>query len=280
MRSSVGPRVRVNAWEGPPAVFRLTLPSRLAPLSWKATTATTRCPGPSMKNAGRRADCSLRELGRVLELRPSFWGQKSVSGLEAPGRQEAMEFLLHGERGISGAELRILQCRWSGRELQDAPVGLHRPFTNRWPGWATLGFTSLGLILRQGPMDLPPALVWWIPAISGFAFFYSEMGTIYHVPPRHRPRPQGDKQVGDQDNVSGRQGDPGKANGWHASSAIPPRNGPGWISDGLANHGLGDPFVTVQLRPYAMEPAAATDSTGGFAQHAPRYARLHLECPE
>ena len=87
----------------------------------------------------------------------------------------------------------------------------YRPFAKRWPGWVAL---AIGILLMEFGMniDLPPTALqrlqghatMTLPVAAAF-FYGSQMKGIYKVPPRHRTRPQGDKQSADQDNVFGKQ---------------------------------------------------------------------------
>ena len=95
-----------------------------------------------------------------------------------------------------------------------------RPLKKRKPGWITLAVT-LSLVqavprlmaAAQGVNeDLETGIAWYhlfvVAPATLAAFSVSKMGPIYDVPPEHRMLPQGDKQSGDQGNVSAKQEDP------------------------------------------------------------------------
>ena len=84
----------------------------------------------------------------------------------------------------------------------------YRPFVKRWQGWIALGATSLFCIAAVGSWDFVKTTYLAIPLVSAPVFFGLWQGTIYDVPPKYRTLPQGDKQLGDQDNASGKQKDP------------------------------------------------------------------------
>ena len=83
-------------------------------------------------------------------------------------------------------------------------VLVHRPYVKRWQGWVAVVATFLfaeaafaGDIDRKGhALTLP---------IAASFFFVSGMKGIYNGPPGHQMLPQGDKQSGDQDIISGKQ---------------------------------------------------------------------------
>ena len=88
-------------------------------------------------------------------------------------------------------------------------VRTHRPFRKRWPGWITLGVSSLVWVPQLPKVERG----WWgIAAIAGLfigapsviAFFVSPMGGIYEVPPKHRTRTQGVKQSGAEGKAPGK----------------------------------------------------------------------------
>ena len=94
-----------------------------------------------------------------------------------------------------------------------------RPLKKRKPGWITLVVT-MSLVqavprlmaAAQGVNeDLETGIAWYhlfvVAPATLAAFSVSRMGPIYDVPPEHRMLPQGDKQSGDQGNVSAKQED-------------------------------------------------------------------------
>ena len=78
----------------------------------------------------------------------------------------------------------------------------YRPYVERWPGWVATGITALIFGL---PWDSGNGRFLLIPLVGGGFFLGSEMGPIYNVPQKHRTRPLGDKQSGDQNKASGKQ---------------------------------------------------------------------------
>ncbi len=89
----------------------------------------------------------------------------------------------------------------------------YRPFVKRWQGWFALGAIFLFLeATTRGDLDRRAHLVVTLPIAAGL-FFGLWQGTIYEVPPKYRMLPQADRQSGNQDNASGKQGEPGSPNG-------------------------------------------------------------------
>ena len=93
-------------------------------------------------------------------------------------------------------------------------VLIPRPFLKRKPGWATLAVTSVLTALWMStatgaePGEVPGISSFMIGTPTIIAFLVAKMGTIYDVPPNHRPLPQGEKQSGASDDASGKQVDP------------------------------------------------------------------------
>ena len=91
-----------------------------------------------------------------------------------------------------------------------------RPIRKRWPGWVAMAVCSAALEISivlfaestpPVPLRLGSHAFHALP--TGAAFFYvSRLKGIYNVPLEYRMQPQGDKQPGDQDNVSAKQEDP------------------------------------------------------------------------
>ncbi len=91
-----------------------------------------------------------------------------------------------------------------------------RPIRQRWPGWVAVGVSIAALeiaiaLFAESPPTAPQRLVghafWTLPTAAAF-FYGSRMKGVYNVPPKHRMLPQGNKQPGNQDNISGKQEDP------------------------------------------------------------------------
>ena len=89
-----------------------------------------------------------------------------------------------------------------------------RPFSKRKPGWITLVVSSLLMAIWMlnatgaEPGEVPGISSMGIGVPTLIAFLVAQKGTIYNVPPGHRPLLQADKRPGDQDNASGRQEEP------------------------------------------------------------------------
>ena len=90
-----------------------------------------------------------------------------------------------------------------------------RPFSKRKPGWITAGVASLmwGVLFALDtsggaePGEVPQMLSLGIGVPTLIAFLVGKRGPIYNVPPKNLPLSQGDKQLGDQDNTSGKPED-------------------------------------------------------------------------
>ena len=91
-----------------------------------------------------------------------------------------------------------------------------RPIRQRWPGWVAVGVSIAALeiaiaLFAESPPTAPQRLVghafWTLPTAAAF-FYGSRMKGVYNVPPKHRMLPQGNKQPGNHDNISGKQEDP------------------------------------------------------------------------
>ena len=91
-----------------------------------------------------------------------------------------------------------------------------RPIRQRWPEWVAVGVSIAALeiaiaLFAESPPTAPQRLVghafWTLPTAAAF-FYGSRMKGVYNVPPKHRMLPQGNKQPGNHDNISGKQEDP------------------------------------------------------------------------